>query len=199
MFNHSHHHRDGREGRHDRGCGPRFMRHRHDGEFGREGRGARGWGRPGGRRPFEQGDLRWLALDLIAEQPRHGYEIIKAVEEALGGHYSPSPGVIYPTLTLLDETGFIAGEAQGSKKLYTLTPEGRAELASHADEVAAVRARLGEARARFGGEPPPEVRRALHNLRSALQVRLGKGELSPEAVRAVTDALDRAAREVEGG
>ena len=184
--------------------GARFMR----GEFGRgpgRGRGPGGpggrgpWGRGpgGGRRPLEQGDLRWLTLDLIAAEPRHGYEIIKAIEEAFGGHYSPSPGVIYPTLTLLEETGLISGETQGAKKLYSLTEEGRAELDAHAEEVEAVRSRLEAARARFGDAPAPEVMRAMQNLRAALQVRLAKGDVSADSVRAITAAIDLAASEIE--
>jgi len=149
------------------------------------------------RRPFEQGDLKWLTLDLIAAQPRHGYDIIKAIEEALDGHYSPSPGVVYPTLTLLEETGLIASETQGAKKLYSLTEAGRAELDANAATLAAVRTRLGEARAAFGGVPAPEVLRAMGNMRAALQVRLSKGPLSAEAISTITAALDRAASEIE--
>ena len=149
------------------------------------------------RRPLEQGDLRWLALDLIATEPRHGYEIIKAVEDAFGGNYSPSPGVIYPTLTLLEETGFIAGETQGAKKLYALTEAGQKELDDHPEEVAAVRRRLEAARARFGEAPAPEVMRAMQNLRAALEVRLGKGDVTQETIGAITAALDRAAGEIE--
>ena len=143
---------------------------------GREGASAGGsWpyaaaGRATGR-PLEQGDLRWLTLDLIASQPRHGYEIIKAIADALSGHYTPSPGVIYPTLTLLEETGLIAGEVQGSKKLYRLTDEGRAEVEAHAADIRAARGRLEEANTRFGGSPAPELHRAMNNLRAALQVR----------------------------
>jgi DNA-binding PadR family transcriptional regulator len=160
--------------------------------------GPRGPGRPGRPgRPFGQGDLRWLVLDLIATQPRHGYEIIKAIEEALNGHYTPSPGVIYPTLTLLEETGLISGESHGAKKLYSLTEEGRAEVESHSADIQAVRERLANARARFGAVPPPELFRAMDNLRAALQVRLAKGELSPEVVQAMTAAIDRAAAEIE--
>jgi len=96
------------------------------------GRG-RGPGRP--ERPLEQGDLRWLVLDLIAAQPRHGYEIIRAIEDMMNGHYTPSPGVIYPTLTFLEETGLISSEAQATKKLYTLTEEGRIALEANAAEV----------------------------------------------------------------
>jgi DNA-binding PadR family transcriptional regulator len=163
--------------------------------FGRGFGGPRGPGRPG--RPLGQGDLRWLVLDLIAAQPRHGYEIIKAIEEAFDGHYTPSPGVIYPTLTLLEETGLISGETHGSKKLYSLTEEGRAEVAAHSADIQAVRDRLANARARFGAAPPPELFRAMDNLRAALQVRLAKGELSAEAVQTITAAIDRAAAEIE--
>lgn len=155
----------------------------------------RGPGRP--ERPLEQGDLRWLVLDLIAAQPRHGYEIIKAIEDMMNGHYTPSPGVIYPTLTFLEETGLIASEAQANKKLYCITEEGRAALEANAATIQAVRARIEGARMRFGGAPAPEMMRALDNLRVAIQVRLAKGELSPESLAAVTAALDRAAGEIE--
>jgi DNA-binding PadR family transcriptional regulator len=171
-----------------RGGGPRG-RDRHGFGFGR------GPDRP--ERPLEQGDLRWLVLDLIALQPRHGYEIIKAIEEMLNGHYTPSPGVIYPTLTFLEETGLIASEAQATKKLYSLTNEGRAALEANAAAIQAIRARIEETRMRFGGPPAPEMHRAMENLRAAIQVRLAKGELSPESLAAVTAALDRAAGEIE--
>ncbi|WP_149109918.1 PadR family transcriptional regulator [Limnoglobus roseus] len=173
-----------------------MARHGHHG-------GHEGWGFVGHRgrgptgRPLEQGDLRWLTLDLIAAQPRHGYEIIKAIADALSGHYTPSPGVIYPTLTLLEETGLIASEAQGPKKLYRLTDEGKAEVDAHAADIRAAKARLTEANARFGGAPAPELMRAMGNLRAALQVRLGKGPLTREALNAITAALDRAAGEIE--
>ena len=103
-------------------------------EFGFHGRGRHGMGFAGhmGRRAervFDQGDLRFVILKLISEQPRHGYEIIKAIEEKVGGAYSPSPGVIYPTLTLLEELGYVTVEAaEGGKKLYRVTEAGEAEL-----------------------------------------------------------------------
>jgi DNA-binding PadR family transcriptional regulator len=155
----------------------------------------RGRGRPG--RALEQGDLRWLALDLIAEEPRHGYDIITAVEEALSGHYAPSPGAVYPMLTLLEETGLIAAETQGAKKLYSLTDAGRAEVEANADAIAAAKARLVQARERFGGAPAPELKRALANLRAAVQVRMAKGDLEGDALATVTAAIDRAASEIE--
>jgi|HubBroStandDraft_6_1064221.scaffolds.fasta_scaffold06404_2 DNA-binding PadR family transcriptional regulator len=183
----------------DRGRrGGRRHRRGHEGAgFGWEFGGPQGRGPGQHGRPLEQGDLRWLTLDLIASQPRHGYEIIKAIEDALSGHYTPSPGVIYPTLTLLEETGLIIGEAQGSKKLYRLTDEGRAEVEAHAADISAARGRLEKANARFGGSPAPELHRAMNNLRAAIQVRLAKGQLSAEALGVITAALDRAAGEIE--
>jgi DNA-binding PadR family transcriptional regulator len=87
-----------------------------------------GRGRHGGR-PLGTGDLRLVLLQLISEAPRHGYEIIRAIEERTGGAYSPSPGVIYPTLTMLDELGHVvASQAEGGRKLHTITPEGQAVL-----------------------------------------------------------------------
>ncbi len=179
------------EGHHGRHGGDPFGRGWH--EFG-GGRG-RGHGRP--ERPLEQGDLRWLVLDLIAEQPRHGYEIIKAIEDLTDGQYAPSPGVVYPTLTYLEETGLIVGETQGNKKLYTITDEGRAALEANADALQAVRSRIEGARARSCGPLAPEVMRALGNLRAALQVRVSKGELTPESLARITATLDRAAAEIE--
>ena len=79
-------------------------------------------------RMLAQGDLRLLALALIAEQPRHGYEIIKVLEEKTEGWYAPSPGIVYPTLTYLEEAGYVTAQADGAKRLYTITGEGRGYL-----------------------------------------------------------------------
>ena len=172
--------------------------HEHGGRGPFRGMRGEGAGRGGSRRrPFDQGDLRLLVLDLVATQPRHGYEIIKAIEDALGGHYSPSPGVIYPTLTLLEETGLVSSQSIGAKKLYSLTAEGRAQLDLEAHALQAARARMDEAARTYGGAPPPEVVRAMHNLRTALQLRLAKGALSSAQLQAVTAAIDGAAPDVE--
>jgi DNA-binding PadR family transcriptional regulator len=171
------------------GGGRRRGRDRHEVGFGR------GHGRT--ERPLEQGDLRWLVLDLIAAQPRHGYEIIKAIEDLMNGQYTPSPGIVYPTLTFLEETGLVAGEAIGSKKLYSVTDEGRESLGANAAAIGAIRERIETSRRRFGPPPAPELMRAMGNLRAAIQVRLAKGELSAETLATVTAALDRAASEIE--
>ena len=153
--------------------------------------------RGGGKRLFEQGELRWAALALIAEKPRHGYELIKAIEEASGGAYAPSPGVIYPTLTLLEELGYAKVEAaEGGKKLYAITPEGSAVLEAHKSEVDELFAFLAETRARHA-RPAPEIHRAWENLRMALNVKVAATPLTPEQVRAVTAALDGAAAAIE--
>ena len=185
---HPHEHGHGRgERRHARGFGEEFgFRHR-----GRFRHGMRG-------RVFDHGDLRYLLLHLIAEKPRHGYELIKAIEEKFGGMYSPSPGVIYPTLTLLEELGHIRpAEGEGARKAYAVTEEGTAFLAANRAAVDQVLERMAAAAAAFGGGPAPEILRAMHNLRLALRIRLGRGPLDAAQVRAVTDILDRAAAEVE--
>jgi DNA-binding PadR family transcriptional regulator len=98
----------------------------HQRRFARGEHGHRGHGRGGrGSRPLGTGDLRLVLLRLIAEQPRHGYEIIRAIEEKTGGAYSPSPGVIYPTLTMLAELGHVVvSETEGGRKLHSITAEG---------------------------------------------------------------------------
>ena len=186
--------------RHRRVCGERRQA-RGDFEFGGERRGDhyRGAGR-GGRlgRFFDHGDLRYVLLHLIAEKPRHGYELIKAIEEKFGGMYSPSPGVVYPTLTHLEELGHLRAEAGGgTKKLYSITEEGTNFLAANQPLVDAISDRMAEASRAYGGGPPPEVRRAMHNLEMALSIRLGRGPLDTEQLRRITEALDRAAGEIE--
>jgi DNA-binding PadR family transcriptional regulator len=183
-----HHHRMGRDFAEE--YGRRFAH----GFFGhREGhsRGLRGG------RFFDHGDLRYLLLKLIADKPRHGYELIKAIEEEFGGAYSPSPGVIYPTLTMLEELGYTVVAAEGNKKLYTITPEGQAFLAENQAQVDAVSGRLKEAGSVYGGGRAPEIRRAVHNLRMALATRLGRGSLTQEQILALTAVLDRAAADLE--
>jgi DNA-binding PadR family transcriptional regulator len=191
-------------GRHGRG------RFRHGFGFGgKHGMGGGDILRAG--RMLAQGDLRLIALALIAEQPRHGYDIMKALEEKTSGWYSPSPGIVYPTLTYLEEVGYVTGEAEGAKKLYTITEQGRAYLAENRDFVDAVLDRLtafGERvkgmRRRFGrddegeeGEPealPRLVRAALRNLRDVATERLAA---DAEAEPKIVDVLARAAAELK--
>src|SRR5262249_55579984 len=108
--------------------------------FDREGLGGGDMVRAG--RMLAQGDLRLIALALIAEQPRHGYEIIKLIEDKTAGWYSPSPGIVYPTLTYLEEAGYVTAQTEGAKKLYAITGEGREHLGQNRDVVNAVLERL---------------------------------------------------------
>jgi DNA-binding PadR family transcriptional regulator len=202
MFGH-HHHGCGRRFAHDNEDRPRGERDgegRFGGRHGRHGPWGhdRHEGRGGRGRVFDQGELRLVLLALIAEQPRHGYEIIKAIEEKLGGSYSPSPGVIYPTLTLLNELGFATvSETGGGRKLYTITEEGRADLAANKPAVDAIFARMERASASSSGSRSPQVMRAIQNMRTALHMRLSRGPLADGEAQAIADALDAAARAIE--
>jgi DNA-binding PadR family transcriptional regulator len=125
-----------------------WRRGRHGCDKGRN-RDLRGIGaRPA--RILAQGDLRLIALALLAEQPRHGYDIIKVVEERAAGWYTPSAGVIYPTLTFLEEIGHIVSQPEGAKRLYTINSDGRAHLAVHRHATDAIFQRLAAIGAKFG-------------------------------------------------
>lgn len=96
-------------------------------------------------RMLASGDLRLVALYFIEEQPRHGYDLIKAIEEKTAGFYSPSPGIVYPALTYLEEAGFVTSSAEGNKKLYTITDEGRGHLRENREAVQSTLDFLGKA------------------------------------------------------
>ncbi len=139
--------------------------------------------------------MRFVILQLIAERPRHGYDIIKAIEEKSGGAYTPSPGVIYPTLTLLEETGHIAVvDRDAARKLHSITEEGKAFLAANQPAVDAIFARIAEAAPADGEQPP--ILRAMHNLKRALRQRLSGGQLSETQIRAIAAKLDALAAEL---
>ncbi len=161
------------------------------------GRGGRGPGRGGLGRFFAHGDLRLVFLSLIADKPRHGYELIKAVEERVAGAYAPSPGVVYPTLTLLEELGYVTVQSGDGKKLYEITAEGRAFLEANRAAVDTLFARMDAAAREQGGPPAPPVLRAMENLRLALRLRLTRGPLDEAQAQAVAAALDAAAVAVE--
>ena len=122
------------------------------------------------------GISRFVILRLIAEAPRHGYEIIKEIEEKLGGAYSPSPGVVYPTLMLLEELGYANVTAgDGTKKLYAITPEGAAHLAANKETVDAIFGRIAEVGSAQGNGPAPQIVRAMENLHARTPAALGAG------------------------
>src|SRR5690242_16604715 len=122
--------------------------HRHGGFFGRHGRGGGGDGFRMGRK-LGAGDLQLLLLHLLSENPRHGYELIKELENRTSGYYAPSPGVIYPALTYLEEIGFTEVEAEGNKKLYRITETGTAFLKENRANAEAMLNELSEIGRRF--------------------------------------------------
>jgi DNA-binding PadR family transcriptional regulator len=159
------------------------------------------------RRMLAQGDLRLIALALIAQHPRHGYEIIKVLEDKTAGWYSPSPGIVYPTLTYLEEAGYVTAQAEGAKKLYSITPAGRAHLEENRAFVDAVLERfaaVGEKISRLrrreqrdderSDSGPPLLRAALENLRDVALKRL---EDEPDAEPKVVELLARAASDLK--
>jgi DNA-binding PadR family transcriptional regulator len=164
------------------------------GDWGEWGRGRRGRG----RRMFDSGELRLVLLRLLADQPRHGYDLIRAIEEMTGGRYAPSPGVVYPTLTMLQDMGLIQeSEAEGTRKAFAVTPEGEAHLAERADEVEALIARLsglGDEKRKAGGAP---IRRAVGNLLAALWHRATSADMDEERLHALAAILDEAAQKIE--
>ena len=161
-----------------------FARHGHE-RFERMGR--RG-------RIFEQGDLRYVLLSLIADKPRHGYELIKEIEDRLGGAYSPSPGVVYPTLTLLEELGLIkAVQSEGARKSFEITEDGRAALEKNKATVEEIFRRVSEYAERTGARAPHQIVRAMENFKTALRLRLERGKLTDAQIADVAAALDAAA------
>jgi DNA-binding PadR family transcriptional regulator len=180
------------------------IRHHGHGGFGRgpfsgwrsHGRGFGGVQRREGRM-FDGGELRLVILKLVAEKPRYGYEIIKELGERVGGEYSPSPGVVYPTLTMLEEMGYAsASQDPQGRKLYTLTAEGEKVLADNKAEIDAIFARFGDNdEGRFAGFV--SVKRAMLNLRATLRLRLRGRAATPEQIQAIVDALDAAAKAIE--
>ncbi|MCC0001288.1 MAG: PadR family transcriptional regulator [Methylobacteriaceae bacterium] len=184
------------------GCGPRgfqaisrgFGRH-----FGRAFAGE-GFGERGGRRRmFDSGELRLVLLKLISDQPRHGYDLIRAIEELTGGAYAPSPGVVYPTLTMLEDMGHIDEQkSEGARKAFAITAEGAAHLESNKAEVDAILARLASLAAELEKFDGVTVRRAMLNLRMAIRGRLMQEGADKATMREVTAILDEAARKIEG-
>jgi DNA-binding PadR family transcriptional regulator len=166
-------------------------------DFGDEGWTGRGRGRRA-RRMFESGELRLVLLKLIADEPRHGYDLIRAIEEITGGEYAPSPGVVYPTLTLLQDMGLIDEAAvEGPRKPFQATDEGRSHLAEREEEVDALFERLRDLAPRQDHTAGPAIGRAVKNLMTALRHRVGREGLNDELLHEIAAILDEAAQRIE--
>jgi len=189
-------------GRH--GCHP-GMREAMRGGWGHHGRhwggrGERSSGRGEGRarRMFDGGELRLVLLKLIADEPRHGYDLIREIENLTGGAYAPSPGVVYPTITMLDDMGYIEQQqSEGAKKAFAITDAGTAELEANKELVDTLFARLtalGEERQRTDSS---SVRRAMGNLREVLVNRLRSGDVDDATLHEIVALIDEAAQKIE--
>ncbi|KQM65045.1 PadR family transcriptional regulator [Sphingomonas sp. Leaf17] len=157
-----------------------------------------GGGGPRGRRVFDGGELKLVLLKLIGDTPRHGYDLIRELEALTGGGYVPSPGVIYPTLTLLDEMGLIEEQvSEGAKKRFAVTEAGRAQIAEQESVIDGLFARIAEMSAHRERTDSAPVRRAMGNLKAVLMHRLGRADLSIEDQHAVAALIDEAAQKIE--
>lgn len=206
-----------RGGMNRHGCGERHAMHRIMREAMRHGmRGGRGFGHGFGgrgfggrhghdddgrgrrRRMFDSGELRLVLLKLIADEPRHGYDLIRQIEELTGGAYAPSPGVIYPTLTLLDDMDLIAAaDSNGAKKLFAITDAGQAELAANKDAIEGLIARLTEVGEERQRTDSASIRRAMGNLKAVLMNRLGDRDLDDATLHDIVALIDEAAQKIE--
>ena len=147
---------------------------------------------------FGSGELRLVLLKLIADEPRHGYDLIRAIEEHTGGEYAPSPGVVYPTLTMLVDMGQIEEQAaEGSRKAYAVTEAGTKNLAENSADVAELFKRLDAAKPAENETGFRPIVRAMNNLREALRNRVGGDGWNEDAVHELTAILDEAAQKIE--
>ena len=165
------------------------------------GDGPGGWGghrRRDRKRMFEGGELRLVLLKLIADEPRHGYQLIKAIEDMTGGEYAPSPGVVYPTLTMLEDMGLIREQkSKDSKKVFEATDEGRAHLDENSEEVDELIEKLeGHGSSRRNGSAPA-IGRAVGNLMNALSHRISREGINEELMHEIASILDEAAQRIE--
>jgi DNA-binding PadR family transcriptional regulator len=166
--------------------------------FGGHGRGGfdRGFGEGRGRL-FDAGDVKLVILKLLSEEPSYGYQLIKTMEQRLAGGYTPSAGVIYPTLTMLEEEGLAISSAENNKKVYSLTPEGQAYLEANQAQVGQLFARLEEAGRSFERGRSPEIMKAFLNLRGAVMARVLRESVKPEQIKKITEAINAAAKTID--
>jgi len=149
------------------------------------------------QRIFESGEVKYVILRLLKEKPRHGYEVIKALEEKLGGWYTPSAGTVYPTLQLLEDQGYVRVQEEGGKKVYHITPEGEAFLEEHRDTLDDILERVRDAVRGFTGGAMGELSETFGRLaRVAFREAWRAGPEDPR-VRKILEILRKAAEEVE--
>lgn len=151
-----------------------------------------------GARFFEQGDLKYVILRLLEEKPRHGYEIIKELESRFGGSYAPSPGTVYPTLTMLEDIGYArVVPEEGGKKIYEITDEGRKHLAEHANTVDDIFARIARFVEGFTDTPMTELNQAFQRLARTTYKTATSHIQDRETIEKIRDAIRAAAEQIE--
>jgi len=160
--------------------------------------GPRGRHRGRGGRMFEQGDLKYVILRLLEEKARHGYEIIKELEDRFGGAYSPSPGTVYPTLTMLEDLGYAkARDDGGGRKVYEITPEGSAYLKEHSSTVESIFDRIARFMDGFLDTPMMDVNNAFRRVARSAYGHASRNVNDAERLAKIREILDKAAAELE--
>jgi DNA-binding PadR family transcriptional regulator len=158
----------------------------------------RGFGGFGGReRLFEAGDFKLVVLKLLAEQPSYGYQLIKTMEQRLAGGYTPSAGVVYPTLTMLEEEGLAVSSSENNKKVYAVTPEGMQFLQANEKRVKELFDRLEDAGKSFQRGRSPEIMKAFHDMHIAVFTRVQRENITPEQIRKITEAIKAATKAID--
>jgi DNA-binding PadR family transcriptional regulator len=146
---------------------------------------------------FESGEVKFVILRLLKEKPRHGYEVIKALEEKLGGYYTPSAGTVYPTLQLLEDEGYVRAVDTEGKKVYHITPEGEAYLEKHRDLLEEILDRVRETVRDFTGGGLGEVQGSFMHLAGVTFKRAWRRGPDDPALKRVAEILRKAADEIE--
>ncbi|EMN3918904.1 PadR family transcriptional regulator [Citrobacter farmeri] len=168
--------------------------HHHDGCEHRHGRGGGGGRR---QRFFGHGELRLVILDIISREASHGYELIKAIENLTQGNYTPSPGVIYPTLDFLQDQAFITiSEEEGGRKKITLTDTGAQWLEENREHLGHIQERVNARNVGFELRKNPQMKRALENFKAVLDLRVNQGDISDAQLKKIIGVIDRAALEI---
>lgn len=160
------------------------------------GRGRFGFG-PWREHLFERGDLKYVILDLLKDKPRHGYEIIRALEERFGGFYTPSPGAVYPTLQMLEDMGYVAGTEQDGKKVYAITEAGRQFLVERRGVVDDISDRMKDWLGPEVGDELREIRREMHEFGHLLKHQARGRWADPQKLRRIREVIARARKDVE--
>jgi DNA-binding PadR family transcriptional regulator len=149
-------------------------------------------------RPFQKGDLKYVILGLIADKPRHGYEVIRSLEERSHGFYAPSPGAVYPTLQFLEEAGYVSSSEQDGKKTYAINEEGRRFLEERKDFADGIKKHMSDLWGLKGMSEVRETAAEFRRLGRLMHQRYHGRRIEPEKMRRIREVISRACREVEG-